>query len=293
MNGSTFNGSTGRGMGWIPDLPSVKDYTPATEVIAAQLGRVQGTAAAAAAGAALPASVDLRKYMPPVEDQGELGSCTAHAAVALVEYMERRATGRHVDASRLFVYYTTRYLLGWVEDGDTGGYLRTAMGALAMFGAPPERYWPYTPARFNRKPDAECYALGQSFRAVKYFRLDENRVSGAALLDRIRKHLASGFPVMFGVTIYDEFMTPAAIEGPLLYGVPYPRAGSREHGGHAIVACGYDDAQEALLIRNSWGEQWGDGGYALMDYRYVIEGVADDFWCVTKQEWVETGNFGA
>jgi C1A family cysteine protease len=277
------------GMGWIPDLPSVKDYTPETSAIAA----IHRKPLASWVSGSLPARVDLRPYMPPVEDQGELGSCTAHAAVALVEYMQRRATGKHIDASRLFVYYAARYLLGWVDEGDTGAYLRSAMGALALFGAPPERYWPYTdnPKEFNRKPDAECFALGQAFQAVKYFRLDRP-VGPEKALYSVKDYLARGFPSMFGFTVYDEFLEPKWLANGRPARVLFPGKNSREHGGHAIVACGYDDTHSALLIRNSWGTSWGDGGYAWMDYRYVLEGLADDFWAVTKQEWIETGAFG-
>ena len=84
-----------------------------------------------------------------MQDQGRIGSCTAHAAVGIVEYFQRRSFGKHAEGSRLFVYKTTRNLMGVI--GDTGAWLRTAMGALALCGLPPERYWPYTdePADFD------------------------------------------------------------------------------------------------------------------------------------------------
>src|SRR2546427_632073 len=138
----------GRGLGYLPDIPKAEDYTEQHPEVAELLSRTRlktRAAGARTAGtpAALPTKIDLRTHFSPVEDQGALGSCTANAAVGLLEYFEKRASGRYLNASRLFVYKTERDLLGW--KGDTGAYLRTAMEALVLFGAPPERYWAYDP----------------------------------------------------------------------------------------------------------------------------------------------------
>ena len=300
------------GLGWLPDIPSVKDYTEDSPEIAPLInrtriratrhagtpaqGRRQGAAAAAAPAPAIATQVDLRAYFSPIEDQGSIGSCTANSAVALVEYFERRATGKHVDASRLFVYKTSRNLLGWT--GDTGAYLRTAMGALVLFGAPPEQFWPYdgtdpkTNKRFDAEPSAFCYAFASNFKAIKYLRLDTPNVTGANLLASIKQYLAAGFPSMFGFPVYDEFMRP-----PTPGEIAFPKTSSKNYGGHAIVAAGYDDNhvigsdKGAILIRNSWGTDWGKGGYAWMTYRYITEGLAVDWWTLISENWVETGQF--
>src|SRR5262249_56290655 len=82
-----------------------------------------------------PAVTNLQPYFSPIEDQGPLGSCTANAAVGLVEYFERRAFGRHIDASRLFLYKPTRNLLHLT--GDTGAYLPPTLHPLLLFALPP------------------------------------------------------------------------------------------------------------------------------------------------------------
>lgn len=69
------------------------------------------------------------------------GSCTANAAVGLVEYYENRSFKKFLDASRMFVWKTTHDLMG--VTGNTGAYIRTTMESLVLFGTPPERYWPY------------------------------------------------------------------------------------------------------------------------------------------------------
>ena len=129
-------GEKTKGMGWRPELPDLRDYTIQTSEIADILGPLKLSKAAAST---LPASVDLKKWFSPIEDQGELGSCTANAGVGVFEYFERRAFGEHIDASRLFLYKVTRNLMQ--ETGDTGAYLRTTMGAMVLFGVPPEKYW--------------------------------------------------------------------------------------------------------------------------------------------------------
>ena len=292
-----------RGLGWLPDVPSIKDYTQHTEGVSKLLAKTQvssrvssvstkggGRATAAAAAPALGPTVDLRAFCSPIEDQQALGSCTANAAAGLVEYFEKRASGRYIDASRLFIYKATRNLLGLT--GDTGAYLRSTMGALVLFGAPPEQYWPYEIVSFDVEPTAFCYAFAANFQAIKYFRLDPSPLTGAQVLQNIKNYLGAGFPSMFGFPVYDEYMhIPANGQ------VAFPAPNSRLYGGHANVAVGYDDNltinsdKGALLVRNSWGTGWGLNGYAWLAYRYVTEGLAVDWWSVVKDEWVDTGKF--
>lgn len=296
------------GMGWLPDYPDFRDYNGETDRLGSRLERVgqkdtvkamlTKLRVAAPARAALPASVDLRKWCSPIENQGNLGSCTAHAGVGVVEYFERRAFGKHLDASRLFLYKVTRNLLHLT--GDTGAYLRSTMAAMVLFGVPPEEYWPYDTAAFEQEPSAFCYAFAQSYQAIAYHRLDPKGTSGAALLAKIKSYLAAGLPAMFGFTVFDSY-EQADTTGK----IPFPARVEDVVGGHAVVAVGYDDALKiknagpgadettgALLIRNSWGTGWGEKGYGWLPYEYVLQGLAEDWWSLLKNEWVDTGNFG-
>ena len=110
------------GMGWHRDLPDFRDYTPDHDAIAPLLAQTSAGHAGKGLGAN-PSTADLRPWFSPVENQGQLGSCTANAVVGLVEYFERRAQGKHMDGSRLFLYKATRDLLGY--HGDTGASLRS------------------------------------------------------------------------------------------------------------------------------------------------------------------------
>jgi len=295
-------------MGWLPDYPDIRDVTFQSERVPSKLQALgqpsvkqmlAKVGATTSAPAALPTSVDLRPWCSPIEDQKTIGSCTAHAGVGLVEYFERRAFGKHLDASRLFLYKVTRNLLKWT--GDTGAFLRSTMYALTLFGVPPEEYYPYNIADFDKEPSAFCYAFGQSYQAISYYRLDPPGTTRSNLLTQIKTYLANGLPSMFGFTVYSSINQANTNGGK----IPYPTRGERVEGGHAIDAVGYDDNLKikntnaggiettgALLIRNSWGNAWGSAGYGWLPYKYVLDGLATDWWSLIKSEWIDTGQFG-
>ena len=293
------------GTGWLPPMVDPRDYTPDHPKIQASLGRLgKRLAGGRSAGLqALPKSVDLRPWCSPIEDQQQLGSCTANATVGVVEYFERRAFGKHLDGSRLFVYKTTRNLIG--VTGDTGAWLRNAMGAIVACGVPHEQYWPYTddPVKFDLEPPQFVYAVADNFEATKYFAHDplSKNVPKPDVLASVKKYLAVGIPSMFGFWGYPSFDS-TEVPGH----IPLPsnaEIAGEPSWGHAIVAVGYDDdlqitntmsnvtTKGALLIRNSWGISWGQSGYGWIPYDYILKGVALDFWSLLKMEWVDTDLF--
>ena len=294
------------GMGWLPDYPDYRDFSIKTEKpsrMARKLGRkdtvmemIGQIGVDDPAKVTTPTSTDLRGWCSPIEDQGGLGSCTANAGVGLVEYFERRAFGKHIEASRLFLYKATRNLLHWL--GDRGAFLRSTMGAMVLFGVPPEEYWPYVEADFDKEPSAFCYAFAQDYQALQYFRLDSPGTRKDLLLERIKSFLTAGLPSMFGFVVFNSYRQ-ARRNGR----IPFPCKRDRIVGGHAVVAVGFDDKVEvenrncglkttgALLVRNSWGTTWGDHGYGWLPYQYVTSGLAIDWWSLLRSEWVETGQF--
>lgn len=293
------------GTGWLSPQPDLRDYTPSSSQVTSFNRKLNIPnqkslrASHSALRTSLKSRVDLREWCSPVENQLELGACTAHAAAGIVEYFEKRAFGKHVDASRLFLYKTTRNLMQ--VTGDTGAWLRETMGALVLCGVPDEKYWPYKVKDFDTEPSGFVYSLADNFSTVKYFCHDpqgeKNPSSG--VLTSVKTYLVAGIPSMFGFWGFQSFEDT---ENP--GDIPCPCRGENAQWGHAVMAVGYDDDRKisnlrcrketkgALLIRNSWGRGWGDDGYGWLPYEYVLNGLALDFWSLLDMRWIDTGNFG-
>lgn len=295
------------GTGWLAPQPDLRDYTPLHRQIASFNRKLNvaeplkggSTSSKKTLRKTLIPRVDLREYCSPIENQLDLGSCTAHAAAGMVEYFEKRAFGKYIDASRLFLYKTTRNLMQ--VTGDTGAWLRETMGALVLCGVPDEKYWPYKVKSFDVEPSGFVYALAENYSTLKYFCHDPqgSDVAQKDVLASVKSYLAAGIPAMFGFWGFQSF-EDTDVPGH----IPYPCKGESAQWGHAVMAAGYDDdkiitnlgckveTKGALLIRNSWGKTWGEEGYGWLPYEYVLSGLALDFWSVMDMRWIDTGNFG-
>jgi len=242
------------GYGWLPDLPDHRDLH------LAPIGLV----------GPLPPAVDLGAHCPPVYDQGQLGSCTANAIGAAVQYDEIKQGLPSVLPSRLFVYYNERVIEGTVST-DSGAMIRDGIKSVNQSGVCPESDWPYYPAAYAKQPPPLCYLDAAKTKAVLYQRVTRD-------LDHMRSCLASGYPFVFGFSVFASFeSTAVALTGV----VPMPKHGESLLGGHAVMAVGYDDVSHRFIVRNSWGTTWGDNGYCTMPYAYVTSrGLASDFWTI-------------
>jgi C1A family cysteine protease len=222
----------------------------------------------------VPQKVDLRLNCSAVLDQSSLGSCTANATVGALEYLEIKDKVIHPDFenySRLFVYYNTRAIQGEIIE-DSGGTLRDAIKAVAASGACDERKWPYDIETFTIKPSDDCYIDAANHKITEYHRLE-------TFPDQI-KCLAEGYPFVFGFMIYNGFMTPEVARTGIL---KLPSENEVFQGGHAVCAVGYDMETRQVLVRNSWGPDWGQGGYFSMPFAYISNpALAQDFWTVRR-----------
>src|SRR5580698_6229155 len=133
--------------GWCRDLPDHRDMTPQHSIARRLLASLQP----GLDNQPRPLRVDWREYFLPVQDQLDLPTSSAHACIALVQYFQRRSTGEVLLPSRLFVHANSRRLAGRNGAGCAGS-LRTTLKAVAKFGLPPERHWPYDPAPARRAP---------------------------------------------------------------------------------------------------------------------------------------------
>lgn len=247
--------------GWLPDVPDFRDH-----VLHMPLHLMKS--------AELTPIVDLRRHMPPVYDQGDLGSCTAQTMAAAVEYDRLKRGRRSATPSTLFMYYNSRALEGTIND-DAGATLRTAVKVVNHFGAAAEVYWPYRPHKFKRRPTGRAYSSGLVNQALHYQRVDQSE--GA-----LRGALATGLPVAFGFAVYGSLMTPQVARTGV---VPFPQTSEPMLGGHAVLMVGYDNPARRFLCRNSWGPDWGFGGYFWLPYDYVLNpDLAADFWTLERLE---------
>ena len=244
------------GYGWVRDLPDARDY-----LYSAPLFRFpQG----------LPAAVDLRPECPPVYDQGQLGSCTGNGIAGAIEFDQKKQGNRDFTPSRLFIYYNERVIEGTVNQ-DAGAQIRDGIKAVAKLGAPPESEWPYDISEFTKKPPHKAYVDGKKDLVTSYARV-------AQYLMQMRGCIASGFPFVFGFTVYESFESQEVAQTGI---VPMPSPGESVLGGHCVVAVGYDDTQRTFTIRNSWGTGWGEQGYCHMPYEYLISPhLSSDFWTI-------------
>lgn len=231
----------------------------------------------------LPKSVDLRPKCSPVENQDQLGSCTSFALAGALEFLEEQSLNTRVASpqilmpdqygtfSHLFIYYNERDVEGDV-DQDGGGQLRDGIKTIASLGACAENLWPYNEAMVYTKPPVVAYSDALNHKITSYMRLD-------SLID-MKQCLAAGFPFVFGFTVYSAFEGPEVASTGL---VPMPKWDDECMGGHAVLAVGYDDTEEVVIVRNSWGADWGLQGYFKLPYAYISNpDLASDFWTIRK-----------
>lgn len=215
--------------------------------------------------AAKPAiSVDLRPHLPPVYDQGQLGSCTANALCAIMQALDR------TQGSRLFLYYNERALEG-TTSSDAGATLADGIRALKSQGVCPESSWPYAPAAFATKPPAACYDAATKHEALSVY-------SVPLTLAGLKSALVAGHPVAVGISIYASFESAAVARTGV---VPLPKPNEALLGGHAVVVVGFSNAAQTFLLRNSWGARWGQAGHFTMPYAYLTNAaLASDAWAI-------------
>lgn len=212
---------------------------------------------------------DLRPFCPPVYDQGQLGSCTANAIAAAYQYEQKRLGFEEFMPSRLFIYYNERAMEGTI-DSDAGACIRDGIKSVNAQGVCDEDNWEYIPERFSRQPFPYCYRFAELAKAVSYRRLTHSVAD-------MESCLAQGFPFVFGVTVYTSFPMESKTGT-----IPMPKRNDSSQGGHAMLCVGYDRPAQKFIVRNSWGESWGNKGYGTIPYAYLSNpNLGDDYWTIT------------
>lgn len=198
----------------------------------------------------LPVKKSLKSKFPPVYTQ-IYGSCTANAVVACDAFYYHTNKWR---PSATFTYHQARVLCGCGKSKkDDGATVETALDAVRKYGVCDSAVWK-NEEPFYKKPSEEAYKNGlKGHELTKYYQVKS--------LTQIKKAISKGYPVAIAVawafSNYDE---------NFVMNSPTDEEIKECESGHAIVVVGYDDEKKLVEIRNSWSEQWANGGYAFIDY---------------------------
>jgi C1A family cysteine protease len=240
--------------GWQPDLPDHRDikYAVPTHLLTT------------------PPSIDLRSKCPSVYDQGDLGSCTANAIAAAIEFDLLKQKLPNFIPSRLFIYFNERAMEGTIAS-DSGAQIRDGIKSVNVKGVCHENTWPYIEDKFTIPPSSKAYGEAWHHKTVSYQSITQNQA-------QIKGCLAAGYPIVFGFTVYDAFESEKVATTGIL-NLPAPN--ESVVGGHAVLIVGYNDTAQRFIVRNSWGSNWGLKGYFTIPYAYVTNSdLADDFWTI-------------
>lgn len=237
--------------GWKPSLPDLRDHIADT----AELKILD--------------EVDPRTDLPSVFDQGHLGSCTANAVAAAVEYDAKLNGSDPGFLSRLWIYFYERKLEGAPADQDTGAFGRDGLKVCHKLGVPLEQDWPYDITKFSEQPPASLEAEAQQHKISNYRVVPRN-------VDSMKAVLSNRQTIPLGFSVYESFEGPDVAKTGI---VPLPTRGEKVLGGHEVLLVGYlKDEPNYGLVRNSWGPDWGLGGYFLMPWAYLLDAhLASDF----------------
>ena len=217
-----------------------------------------------------PNSVDLRQWCSPIDDQGNLGSCTGNAIAGCIEYMDRRYNSKATQVSRLFIYYYERVFENTVRQ-DSGAYIRDGIKVTYTYGAPLESLWPYNISKFATQPASVALTDAAKRKVIRY----ESVPNFSACITA----LSLGYPVVIGFDVYSSFESSSVANTGMM---PYPNVSKEKLlGGHCVLLVGYNNATQRFIARNSWGPNWGAGGYFFMPYQVIQNtSMSSDFWAI-------------
>ena len=227
-------------------------------------------------------SVDLRSNFSRIKNQGQQGSCLAFTLTSVFEYVMKLNNQGDCDLSESFLYYNARHLdeNGSVNE-DNGSKFVPSLEALRTYGIALEKVWPYNEEVCNNKPTEEAYNDAATRKLIKALNVERN-------VDAIKSALSDGHPVAASFTLFESFSTTDAY-------VPMPSSDEMEalenssedtewkHSYHAMVIVGYSDKLQRFLVRNSWGEDWGDHGYCYIPYDYIANQKLLNFACIITE----------
>ena len=241
--------------GWKPELPDQRDIW-----VSFPRDKFQ-----------IKENIDLRNFLPEIYDQGNLGSCVSNALVAAFQFDQKKQKLPEFLPSRQFIYYNQRVIEGNINQ-DSGSSIRDGIKVLNRLGVCPEEDYPYNTEFFTERPNEKAYEDAQKNKAIQYKKI-------RPMINDVMLSLSAGIPVVFGFTVYESFESPDVERTGIM---PMPRKDEKILGGHCVLAVGYDSNRKFLLVRNSWGNTWGQKGYFWMPFSFINSRHCADFWIMQK-----------
>lgn len=220
--------------------------------------------------AKIPPEVDLKPSVFEVEDQGHINSCTANAGCSALELMFKK-NGTPKDFSRLYLYHYTR-LLGGIS-GDSGSYPRDIGKALLNYGTCLEDTWAYTPENIVAAPTEVAIQEASQYKIKGYSQIISNK------LYNVKQAVAQGIPVLLNIAVFGGMYSLTGswkthnwdfVESP----------SNPVLGWHEVLIIGYDDVSNKLLVENSWGPGWADGGFFGIPYSMIDTPAFGELWVI-------------
>lgn len=221
------------------------------------------------------AEVDPRSELQAwVEDQGQLGSCTANATATNFRYDAALDGHDPGQLSRLWIYRGERQIEGTLGQGDTGAMGHDAF-TVARAGIPPESAWPYDISKFENKPPAAAV------KAQKHYVLKKSVATVPQSQLAIKRVLSNKQTIALGFTVYESFESQSVATSGI---IPMPQEGEQQVGGHEILLCGYLKSEpHYALCMNSWSVHWGIKGFMLMPWAMILDrSLVSDLRTITR-----------
>ncbi|CAF3869935.1 unnamed protein product [Rotaria magnacalcarata] len=228
----------------------------------------------------LPHRVDMRKQMTSVENQNPLGSCLACAVTGkyefyyrvlhkylisgILEWLLKNQNGEDIDVSPLFIYYNARKQA--LKEGeklkDNGSSIGCTLQTLNQIGVCKDETWKYDTKKAQVRPTEQAYMEATNNKIIRALEVNVDLIE-------MKTCLAQGYPFLFSLRLFKSFFGTGK-DGVIKSPKPSDKDATK-HNRHAMVAVGYTNKTQEFIVRNSWGEKWGDEGYCYIKYDYMTD----------------------
>lgn len=216
--------------------------------------------------------IDLRSYFPVPFDQGQNNLCSANALSSMISYDIPNFLG-----SQLFLYHNEnnekneRISKG---NNDSEFLISDGIKTLLEHGICSENDWPYDISKINTRPNEQCYQNALEHRSINVKPLKKN-------MGEMKNALRNGYPFVAGIILFNSFQNYEVASTGM---VCLPSRGEVMLGGHVVICVGFNETKKVWIMRNSWGEHWGDNGYFYLPYDYLLSNLGQELWCITKMK---------